>query len=135
VASELDSSVLTNQRAYLKYFTEFLPGILGKLMMQDLLELNCCIEIKVTDSEEDAWTLKIVDGCLSYVGHDAAEAQCCFLLDAKTLLDVVQAKVEPERAFFDMRIDIVGDVAIGLQLSTVLESFFAHFPFTLEGIG
>ena len=132
MSSELHPSVLTDQEASLKYFNEFLPEIVGKLMMEDLVELNCCIEIEVTDLEEDAWVLNIIDGRLSFIGHAEEDVQSRFLLDAKTLLEVVQAKVSPERAFFDMRIDIIGDVATGLQLSTVLESFFTHFPFNLD---
>lgn len=114
---------------YLRYFNEFLPGIVGKLMMEDLKHLNCCVEIVVTDAEETPWAIEVVDGRLRYVGHEGPDAQCQFLLNVETLLEVVEAKVAPERAFFEARIDIVGDVAVGLQLSTVLEAFFSRFPF------
>jgi len=111
-----------------RYFTEFLPSILGQLLIDDLRDLTRCFEIEVTDAPAPPWRLAIESGRLVSVGHDGPEPACRFRLDTPTLVDVVAARVQPAEAFFAKRIDLVGDVEVGLQLSTVLEPFFRRFP-------
>lgn len=115
---------------YREYFEEFLPGIQGKLMIEDLNDLNCCVAIEVTDSDDPTWLIGITDGRLTYVGHEHRDYTSTFALDLDTLIDIVTAACTPQDAFFSMRIDIQGDIAMGLQLSTVLEVFFDRYPFT-----
>ena len=117
------------QARYRRYFCEFLPSILGKLLIEDLRELTSCVEIEVADVEDPGWRIAIENGRLSYVGHQGPEPACRFRLDLRTLLEVVAARCTPAEAFFDERIDIEGDMETGLKLSTVLEPFFQRFPF------
>ena len=112
-----------------KYFTEFLPGLLNRLLIEDLKSLSCCFAIAVSDSGDPPWRLVIRDGCLTAVGAGGPEPECCFTLDAATLLEVAAARVSPQEAFFDMRIHLEGDMELGLKLSTVLAPFFAQHPF------
>jgi len=53
-----------------------------------------------------------------------------FSLDADTLLEIVSGSLTPDRAFFDLRVEIEGDIVLGLQLSTVLEPFFQTRPYS-----
>lgn len=122
----------TQYDAYLRYFEEFLPGLVGKLMMEDLKSLTCEVEIVVSDTSGTPWRLEIEDGRLIHVAHRGQDPQCRYLLNLETLIDVVTAKCSPREAFFDMRIEIEGDIQRGLELSTVLEDFFERFPFTLD---
>lgn len=114
---------------YRQYFEEFLPSILGKLLLEDLHELTSCAEIGVQGVDDPPWRIAIERGRLSYVGHRGPEPVCRFRLDLPTLLEVVAARCTPAEAFFDERIDIEGDLETGLKLSTVLEPFFQRFPF------
>lgn len=111
------------------YFTEFLPGLRGRLLIEDLRELSTCFEIQVTDAPEPPWRIAVESGRLAHVGRDGPAPVCRFLLDAATLLDVVRARCAPSQAFFELRIEVEGDVETGLKLSTVLEPFFRRFPF------
>lgn len=123
-----DDSVSGREKC-LHYFMEFLPSIIGQLMIEDLKDLTNCFEISVTGADVPPWRLAITDGRLSYVGHEGPEPVCRFTMDAETLLEVIAARRSPQEAFFDMRIDIEGDMETGLKLSTVLEPFFHRFPF------
>ncbi len=112
------------------YFQDFLPGILGKLLIEDLESLSTCFEIAVTDAEDRPWRLVIERGRLVHVGHEGPEPVCRFLLDRETLLEIVRARCRPAEAFFEKRIELEGDMEMGLKLSTVLEPFFARFPYS-----
>lgn len=111
------------------YFTTFLPGILNQLLLEDLKSLSCCFAIEVTDSGDPPWRLAIDEGRLTYVGPEGPEPACQFCLDAAALLDVASARVSPQEAFFDLRIQLEGDMELGLTLSTVLAPFFQQHPF------
>jgi predicted lipid carrier protein YhbT len=115
---------------YHRYFSDFLPGILDKLLIEDLETLTSCFEIEVTDAGDPPWWLGIDAGRLTYVGHAGPEPVCRFSLDSDTLLEVVTARCTPAAAFFDTRIELTGDMEMGLKLSTVLEPFFDRFPYT-----
>lgn len=119
----------TGKTSHRPYFEEFLPGILGKLLIEDLESLSTCFEIVVTDADEPPWRLAIERGRLVHVGHAGPEPVCRFLLDRETLLEVVRARRRPAEAFFERRIELEGDMEMGLKLSTVLEPFFARFPY------
>lgn len=115
---------------YRRYFAEFLPGIVGQLLMEDLKSLTCQVEIDVTDSGDAPWRLAVEQGRLTQVTRKGPDPQCRYVLDLDTLMDIVTAKCSPQDAFFEMRIEIEGDIERGLELSTVLGAFFERFPFT-----
>ena len=117
------------QPVHARYFSGFLPTILGQLLIEDLRELTNCFEIVVTDADTPPWRLALSSGRLVHVGHDGPAPACRFSLDAATLAEVVAARCTPAEAFFEKRIELEGDVETGLVLSTVLEPFFRRFPF------
>ena len=115
-----------------QYFVTFLPALTGKVLVPGLRSLSCALGVVVTDMDDECWTLSIIAGRLEHVSAGGVEAESTFLLDRATLLAVVTGGLAPDEAFFDMRIEIEGDVALGLQLSTVLEPFFQQYPFPLN---
>ncbi len=112
-----------------RYFTEFLPRIHGQLLLEDLKTLSVCFEIAVSDGAGAPWRLVVEEGRLVQAGPDEPEPVCRFTLDAGTLLEVVAGHIAPQEAFFDMRIQLEGDIEMGLKLSTVLAPFFQRFPY------
>ncbi|MBW2314451.1 MAG: SCP2 sterol-binding domain-containing protein [Deltaproteobacteria bacterium] len=112
-----------------RYFQEFLPGLFGRLLIADLESLSTRFAIEVTDLAAPAWRIEIEAGRIVRVEHDGPEPSCTFRLDGATLLEVAAAKVLPAEAFFAKRIDLEGDMELGLKLSTVLAPFFEGFPF------
>lgn len=115
---------------YQRYFEDFLPGIRGQLLIPDLERLTTCFAIDVEDAPDPPWRIAIEAGRLTHVGTHGPEPLCAFRLDTETLLEVVSARVPPAEAFFARRIELEGDMELGLKLSTVLAPFFAGYPFT-----
>jgi hypothetical protein len=113
----------------LRYFHDFLPRLRGQLLIPDLESLTTCFAIAVRDSDDPPWRVVIEAGRLVAVGPDGPPPLCLFRLDTPTLLEVVAARVAPAEAFFARRIDLEGDMELGLKLSTVLAPFFEGFPF------
>lgn len=116
-----------------RYFSEFLPTLLDQLLIEDLRTLTACFEIRVTDGSEPPWRLGVEEGRLTYVGHGGPEPVCRFSLDSGTFLEVVTARCTPSAAFFETKIELEGDMEMGLKLSTVLEPFFHRFPYPGSG--
>lgn len=112
-----------------RYFETFLPDIRGQLLIPDLESLSTCFAIDVTDVAGPPWRIAIEWGRLVHVGQEGPEPLCVFRLDSGTLLEVVAARLAPAEAFFAKRIDLDGDMELGLKLSTVLAPFFSGFPF------
>ncbi|HKJ23788.1 MAG TPA: SCP2 sterol-binding domain-containing protein [Myxococcota bacterium] len=117
----------------LRYFEAFLPALFGRLLIPDLESLTTCFAIEVTDLDAPPWRIGIEAGRLVFVRHDGPEPLCTFQLDGETLLEVAAARIAPAEAFFAKRIDLEGDMELGLKLSTVLAPFFEGFPFHAEG--
>lgn len=115
--------------AYRDYFDLFLPKIVGQLLLPDLRSLSAHAEIVVTDSGDPSWHLDLSGGCLTKIAHSGPDADCRYVLNVATLLDVVRANVTPQEAFFKMRIEIEGNIERGLELSVVLEDFFKRYPY------
>jgi predicted lipid carrier protein YhbT len=112
-----------------QYFTEFLPRVVGRLMLEDLHTLDAVFGIRLTDQPGGAWSMVIERGRLMFVGQGGPAHSCTFALDTATLLSIVGGELAPQNAFFSMLVEIEDDVELGLKLSTVLECFFERFPF------
>lgn len=116
-----------------RYFGEFLPSLFGRLLIADLESLSTRFAIEVSDVDAPAWRIDIEAGRVVCVEHDGRPPLCTFRLDGATLLEVVAARILPAEAFFAKRIELEGDMELGLKLSTVLAPFFEGFPFHVEG--
>lgn len=112
------------------YFERFLPGLLGQLLIQDLEQLDAVFGIAVSDIRDSMWILEVKEGRLVRVGHEGSLPVCTFTVNGLTLLEIVSGMLKPSEAFFSMRVQITGDMEMGLMLSTVLEPFFRNFPYT-----
>jgi len=123
------ATVPAGYAAYRNYFDSFLPRIVGQLLLPDLRNLSAHAEIVVTDSGDPSWHLQLCDGRLTEIAHNGSDADCRYVLDVATVLDIVRANVTPQDAFFNMRIEIEGNIERGLELSVVLENFFKRYPY------
>lgn len=119
----------SNLAQYQDYFANFLPGILGQVLIEGLKSLTCQVAIEVTDSGDKPWLLVVKKGRLVHVGHTGPEPSCRYVLNVSTLIEIITAQCTPQDAFFETRIHIEGDIEQGLQLSTVLEEFFEQYPY------
>lgn len=113
-----------------RYFDNFLPSLLNRPLIEGLHHLTCTFAYRVPDNAGLPWRIEIDSGHLLSVGRDGPPPMCCYVCDAPTLLDIVSARVPPQEAFFDLRVELEGDLELGLSLSAVLEHFFQRYPYT-----
>ncbi len=111
------------------YFERHLPPLFGQLLIEDLHSVSAEFAIHITDSPDPAWVLCIENGRLTSVAHDGGAPICTFSLGTSTLLDIVAAQLRPDEAFFNLQIQLTGDMETGLMLSIVLASFFERYPY------
>lgn len=123
---------VSTDRRYRRYFTEYLPTIMGQRMVEDLEDLTACVEIVITDDSDRPWRFGIENGCLTYVGHDGPEPDCRFASDAATLMELITGQTSPTNAFLEMRVEVTGDLDMALHLSLALEEFFQRYPYNDE---
>lgn len=113
------------------YFERFLPTLFGQLLIEGLENLDATFAIAVSDTPDPAWRLVISGGRLTSVGHTGPLPVCTFTLNTLTMLEVVSGRLKPSEGFFALRIELGGDLEMGLRLSTVLEPFFLRFPYAV----
>lgn len=128
--ADSNATATPNDERVDRYFHDFLPTLMGQLLIADLESLTTCFAIDVSDRDEPAWRIAIEDGRLVHAASDGPEPLCCFRLATDTLLEVIAARVAPAEAFFAKQIELEGDMELGLKLSTVLAPFFAEFAFS-----
>lgn len=123
------SEDLRISKACQTYFEVFLPTLLGQLLIDDLRTLSCSFGIRIAHEDGPPWQLDISEGRLARVERAKEAPACCFVCDGQTLIEVASAKITPQEAFFAMRVEVEGDMELGLKLSTVLAPFFSRYPF------
>lgn len=75
--------------------------------------------------------MEICNGRLTAVSPLNGDETCCYVCDTATFKAIVNGTISPQDAFFDLRVDIEGDVELGLKLSPVLETFFKRYPWDI----
>lgn len=114
---------------YQRYFTEFLPALSGQLLLEDLSDLSVEFGIVLLDIADSCWHIRVTAGRISAITQAGPVPEVCFEADPDTFFRVVSSEESPQTAFFDGRVEIKGDIELGLALSTILEPFFQRFPF------
>ena len=136
----------TNPRAILKrdsknftdrYFNHFLKSKLHQRLVQNLKNLDAVIGINIRDEtirdeKNSGWVLELKKGMLTAVSKNGRKPECVYETDVDTFKVVVQGDCPPQKAFFDGRGDISGDLEKGLKVITALSEFFKRYPFDPE---
>jgi predicted lipid carrier protein YhbT len=114
------------------YFTDFLREKMHKQLLPNLRNLSATCHIIVEDLPEQSWSLRIDQGRLEHISPNGSDCQCTFLLHSDVFSKIVSGQLTPQRAFFEKRVDIEGDIETGLKLTTVLAAFFQKWPYGTE---
>lgn len=115
-----------------QYFECHLPRLVGTLLLKDFAALTCRFDVCLVDDSPATYRLAIAGGRLVAADGAPGAAQAVYTLDSETLIDIVTARVTPQDAFFDVRVDISGDMESGLELGAVFEEFFRFHPYKLQ---
>lgn len=111
------------------YFSIYLPNMVGRLLIEDYRSLNTSFDVRLTDDENFLSRIVIREGRLAAIDSRDSDAEVGYILDCATLVEIVSGRVKPQDAFFDMRVEIEGDMETGLELGAVLEDFFHIYPY------
>ena len=57
------------------------------------------------------------------------DCQCTYTVNHRTFADIVSGRLAPQKAFFQRKVEIDGDMETGLRLATVLADFFKQWPY------
>lgn len=118
-----------NDAGFDQYFDKFLASRRGRRLLPDLHGLSATFRVVPKEAPETHWSVKISKGILESVSCNGQAHQCSFMVDRGTFVDIVSGRLGPHKAFFDQRLDIEGDIEVGLKLAAVLTAFFKKFPF------
>ena len=112
-----------------RYFSEFLAARMNQLLLPDVRKLTATFRVVPRDRPEQHWAVDIRDGMVRSINANAHTYQCTFIVDRAAFGEIVAGRLNAQQAFFDRRIDIEGDVEVGLRLTVVLSAFFRKHPF------
>jgi thioester reductase-like protein/predicted lipid carrier protein YhbT len=111
------------------YFNRFLVNKMHRQLLPDLRNLSASCRICVSEIPLKSWSLKIDHGRLEKISLNGMKNECTFLTDGDTFERIVTGKLAPQQAFFRKKVDIKGNIEIGLKLATVLAAFFRKYPY------
>ncbi len=115
-----------------RYFTHFLREKMHQQLLPNLKNLCATCRIVVEDLPAQAWSLHIDRGRLERMSTNGIYYQCTFLLHSDAFSAIVSGRLTPQRAFFEKKVDIKGDIETGLKLTTVLAAFFKKWPYDAD---
>ena len=61
----------------------------------------------------------------------AASTDPVYRLDTRTFGQIVSGRLAPQKAFFERRVDLEGDMETGLRLAFILASFFTQYSYEI----
>ncbi len=114
-----------------EYFRVFLARKLNQRLLEDLRRLTSRFAIAFRDAPRSRWSLEVREGVLMEISDNGMPTDCQFTVDGvPTFLDIVAGRLSPQQAFFRRRVNIGGNIELGLRTATALAQFFRKFPFT-----
>ena len=113
------------------YFDRFLADKMHKQLLPDLKNLTANCRISVSEIPLKSWFLQIENGRLENISLNGEKSQCAYSTDGDTFERIVKGRLAPQQAFFRKKIDIKGNIEVGLKLATVLAAFFRKYPYEL----
>ena len=117
------------QTAVREYFTSFLPVIMGKNLIDNLVSLSC--NFWITVEQLGHYSLVIDSGKLTDINTNRV-GTFGYLIGAETFLQVVSGEMTPQQGFFNGSIEIEGKMLEALQTAVALEEFFRLKPFIVR---
>jgi len=117
-----------------RYFSQFLAGKQQQTLLPNLKGLSATCGIVIREFPQRRWALDIQQGRLVKVSCNGLSGQCTFTVDLATFARIVSGRLTPQRAFFQQKIDVAGDMEVGMKLATVLAGFFQQWPYDMQEV-
>jgi predicted lipid carrier protein YhbT len=101
-------------------------------LIDNLKTLNAGFAIKITNAQNDRWRIQLKDGRLVGLQNDTGTVECSFETSATTFRKVAEGRLSPQKAFFDRKVEITGDIEKALKVAAALSQFFVAYPFFIH---
>jgi thioester reductase-like protein len=116
------------------YFEKFFPEAMSRSVLASL-SIEITLGISISGPSGGRWVCRFKGGRVLDVSRSSTEtAELEYRMDSHTFTAIVTAQVAPHAAFFDRRVEIVGDVEGGLQMAVLFGQFASEFPYKPERI-
>ncbi|NOZ39549.1 MAG: NAD-dependent epimerase/dehydratase family protein [Planctomycetes bacterium] len=124
---------VTNKFAAADYFERFLPKYAPLSTLPRLSNVTAEVGFRVAGIHRGQWRCRLVRGDVVAVQRAACEgAAVVFEADGDTLEAIVEGKLSPQQAFFERRVEIAGDIEMGLKLAMIFGQFIVEFPYAAQ---
>jgi hypothetical protein len=115
------------QAECVRYLEGFFPDRVGRSSLARV-PLNVAVGLDVADGGQ--WSYRWQEGRLVEARRGSRpDNEVVYGLDRETFTAVVSGRLSPQEAFFSRRIDIAGDLEMGLKLAVLFGQFVREFPF------
>lgn len=115
------------------YFETFLHAYFDDTFIAALPSRDDTVSFSIECGRRTSdWQVRCSEGRLVCERTTEAPSRCQYTLTADDFLQIVQAQLRPQTAFFTRRLHIGGDVLYALRLGALLECFFRQHPYRNE---
>jgi len=111
------------------YFRVFLKEKMHQLLLPEVRSLTATFRIQFNENANQHWTMTVQKGKLEAVCENGQNSECQYFTDIPTFREIVAGQLSPQQAFFQQKVDIQGDIEVGLKVATVLAEFFHKYPY------
>lgn len=112
------------------YLERFLPKHAPLSTLPRLTNVTAEVGFRVLDISAGEWRCRLERGDVVSVRRaNCDDVAVVFESDGDTLGAIVGGQLTPQQAFFDRRIEIAGNVEMGLKLAMIFGQFITEFPY------
>lgn len=82
--------------------------------------LDARVQFDITGSGAGKWTLVLEDGYAKEVTRNSQGIPDCVLtMDGGTFMNIVRGEITPQKALFEGKLSVAGDVMLGIKMSVL----------------
>lgn len=82
--------------------------------------LDARVQFNITGSGAGRWTLVLENGYAKEVVKDYPGIPDCILtMESSTFMDIVNGRITPQKALFEGKLSVAGDVMLGIKMSVL----------------
>jgi thioester reductase-like protein len=111
------------------YIEQFFPDAARRSTLARV-RLDVTVVLDVRGPGGGRWLCRWVGGELVEVQRDpCCQSEVGYRMDVDAFAAIVRGTQSPQQAFFEQRLEMIGDVEKGLKLAMLFEEFIREFPF------
>ncbi|OQY98870.1 MAG: hypothetical protein B6D35_10945 [Candidatus Brocadia sp. UTAMX2] len=105
-----------------EYFNRLLKDRVNHAPISKISGLDAVIQFEITDGENGIWCVVVENGFVTEVTKETlVKPTCAFILDSNTFLSILRREITPQKAFFQGKVNIKGDMLLALKMNILIE--------------